>query len=268
MSAAARAILVFVSTSCVVFDAVTYASSKYLGIEPGWSTRAEADKVLGVPVVTLGDRLFEYTPQEGTGPIFVEVRRGADAIVDRVEVAFVGFVERAPLLEALQLPGDPLVAAVGANGILLEYFGNNASMVLTYKGAHRGSGVVSLGHYSDRFFEVHVDRAKARLASGEAKAPTAPPTTDTPTPPGPQTGPGPTTPPAGPSPIPPSMKRDHLACYDLYLWSDAEAETARRARQIPRRQLAMNIRIAAQSGDCGRARSLTDAYKKQFAGKD
>jgi hypothetical protein len=61
------------------------------------------------------------------------------------------------------------------------------------------------------------------------------------------------------------VKRDPAACYDVFVWADAQEAAARRGNQIARRQKAMGVRLAAQSGDCNRARQLAEEYKRQFA---
>jgi hypothetical protein len=234
------------------------ASTKYLELDPGWSTKADAVRVLGEPVFVMGDIVLEHKPQEGTGPIFVELRLTGGDIVERIEVRFVGPVDRATMISALKLPATPAASRLDRKGNLLEFFGDGAALMVGYGGPQVSSGAVAITYYSDVEFTKQTGLAEA------ASKTNPPPTIGTPTTPG--------TPPAPPvtllNTMPPSVKRDPLACYGLYTWSQAEEEAARKAKQTPRRQMAMDIRINAQAGDCEKAKALTEQYKRLYPGKE
>lgn len=249
-----------------------FAATAYLGLQPGLSTRADASRVLGAPVLKLADVLQEHRPQEGTGPIYVEYRLGGDEI-ERIEVKLTGSVNRTDLIAAMRLPQQPVASSVSDGG-LVEYFADDMAIALTFNGADGGSGVRSIVYDSDALFERDVARARSASGTPESGSPSTPQgefpprqgpaSGGTPTPGGPTTSglAAPATPPAVPGP--PPVTRDPSACYDLFLWADAQESLSRRGNQVVRRQKAMEIRLAAQSGDCGRARQLADAYKKQY----
>lgn len=247
------------------------AATVYIGLEPGWATRADAVRALGEPVRTLASVLLEFKPQEGTGPIFAELRADGSGFIDRIEVRFAAPVARQALVDALKLPAAPAASEVNSTGHLVEYFGENLAITLTYAGDDGATGATAIGYFSDVLFE----RESARAAS--APRPTPKPAN----PPGPAGGtgaaagpgstsaPGSSSAPSGPplaSTVPPSIKRDPLACYDLYTWAQTQEAAAKAAKQTTRRQLAVDIRIAAQAGDCDRAKKLVADYRKQFGG--
>jgi Mg-chelatase subunit ChlD len=62
----------------------------------------------------------------------------------------------------------------------------------------------------------------------------------------------------------PREMADPTACRDLYNWAQAEQEKARRAHDADRRQKMLEILIASQKGDCGKAGTAADAYKRQY----
>lgn len=232
-------------------DAVTV----YLDLTAGFSRRAQAAKVLGQPVLTLAEILHEHAPQQDTGPIFVEYQLGSD-MIERIEVTLLKPVDRAEAIEGMRLPSDPVASRI-SNGRLIEYFGEGASVALTYATTRSGSGVTSIAYESDAKFARDVERAKAEppptTEPGPGPAPPAPPA-PTPEPPPPPTV----------STLPPSVKRDPIACYDLFLWANSVEQASRQGSQVARRQKAMAVRLAAQSGDCSRARELQSEFKKQF----
>jgi hypothetical protein len=254
------------ATVCIaaVCAASPDAATKYLEIDPGWSTKADAVRALGEPVFVMGDILLEHKPQEGTGPIFVELRLTGGDIVERVEVRFAGAVDRASVISGLKLPAAPAASRLDRNGKLLEFFGEGAALMVGYGGPDASAGAVAITYYSD--VEFARQTGLAEIAS-KTNPPPGPGTPKTPGTPG--TVPGPPAPPVTLlNTVPPSVKRDPLACYNLYTWSQVEEEAARKARQTPRRQLAMEIRINAQAGDCEKAKALTDQYKRLYPGKD
>jgi hypothetical protein len=240
------------------------AATKYAEVEPGWSTKADAIRALGEPTESLTSFLLECSPQAGTGPIFVELRTDGSDVVDRIEVRFTAALARQALADALKLPPEPDAIAINGRGGLVEYYGNNLSIVLTYDSRDTSGGAVSIGYDSDALFERELDRAKASGSKPPAGGDTAPGTSI-----GGAAGGG--VPPGPPSPppvntVPPSIRRDPLACYGVYVWAQREEDAARKAKQRPRRQMAADISIAAQSGDCDRAKKLVDDYRKQFGG--
>jgi hypothetical protein len=256
------------------------AASKYLALEPGVSTKADAARVLGAPAFVMGDILLEYAPQNGTGPIFVELATSSE-IVERIEVRLPSAVTRAALTTSIALPATPTTTRTDRTGALLEYYGGGAAIVVAYRGADQASGAVSVSYYSDAAFARQVGLAQANPSPSTTTTPkTNVPGTGTPLPPtapGPGGFPGqsaPNTPP--PAPLPPaplvnatapSVTRDPLACYPLFTWARTEEEDAKRAKQTERRLLAMDIRISSQAGDCEQAKRLSDKYNVLYPGR-
>jgi hypothetical protein len=232
--------------------------------------RADVVKALGEPVFKMTDFLVEHRPQEGTGPIYVEYRLKSE-FVERIEVKLTAPVDRAAIFQALKL-SSPAGSKLGSDGALVEYFGGGASIVLAYAGAQASSGVTAINYYSDRLFENEVKRAGAQMTGGAGTPATGTATGGTTAAGGGAAGgavapPPPPPPPPPPNTATPTAVRDPLACYDLYTWSQQEEDVARRARQVPRRQMAMDIRIRSQSGDCESARALAGQYKQRFLGQ-
>ena len=60
---------------------------------------------------------------------------------------------------------------------------------------------------------------------------------------------------------------DPTACRDIYNWAQVEQEQARKARDPERRQKMLEILIASQKGDCGKANAAADAYKRSYGGR-
>ncbi len=57
---------------------------------------------------------------------------------------------------------------------------------------------------------------------------------------------------------------DSSGCRDVLTWAQAERDAARSAKNTARIQAALEISIAAQRGDCGKARALANDYKQRY----
>lgn len=55
---------------------------------------------------------------------------------------------------------------------------------------------------------------------------------------------------------------DTSSCRDVYAWAQAEQEAAKRGRDVARRQAMLEIIIAAQRGECEKARQLAANYRR------
>jgi Mg-chelatase subunit ChlD len=55
---------------------------------------------------------------------------------------------------------------------------------------------------------------------------------------------------------------DPSSCRDVYAWAQAEQDAARRARDVARRQAMLEIIIAAQRGECEKARQLAAGHRQ------
>lgn len=269
----------FIALGIVAFVALPsrslVAATKYLALEPGVSTKVDAARALGEPVFSMGDILLEYAARGGTGAIFVELRTSGE-IVDRIEVRMPPNTTRPALAALVALPAAPNATRKDRAGALLEYYGNGNALMVAYTGADASSTVASVTYYSDAAFAKQIEIVDA--TANTPTPPTPPTAPDTPTPPtapGPGSFPGAATAPAEPPPPPvppvnaiaPTVARDPLACYALFTWSRAEEEDAKRVKQTERRQLAMDIRISSQAGDCDRAKQLSNRYKRLYPGR-
>jgi Mg-chelatase subunit ChlD len=62
----------------------------------------------------------------------------------------------------------------------------------------------------------------------------------------------------------PRAEYDPAACRDVYNWALIEREAAKRAGNPARLQTVLEIQIAAQRGDCAKARQMQERYRQQF----
>jgi hypothetical protein len=222
------------------------AETLYKDIQPGKSTREEVARTLGQPVRQISATEWEYRPQLGTGKIVVEFR-AQDAVVDRLDLHFRDATIRAAVLDALQLPPEPTATGRSAGGTLVEYFGDRILMSLTYATGDLQGGVTIVGYYS----RVRFDRAVGDLRAGQP----APGGSGTAT--------------AGiPQPrldLGSQLEQPRAGgCPDVYYWAQAEHDVAKRSRDAARRLAILAVLIAAQKGDCARAREQADGYKRSF----
>lgn len=74
-------IIIFLLLPC----ATCYGQTSYKGLTPGKSTRADVQRVLGLPIRKISETLLEYRPQPLTGKIFVQYRQGSP-VVERIEM--------------------------------------------------------------------------------------------------------------------------------------------------------------------------------------
>lgn len=62
----------------------------------------------------------------------------------------------------------------------------------------------------------------------------------------------------------PRVVMDSSGCRDVLSWAQAEQDTAKRGRDVARRQAVLEVLIAAQRGECEKAKSLQASYKQRF----
>jgi hypothetical protein len=141
----------------VVLDAATV----YLGLRPGVSRREDVDRALGQPVSTISPTAVEYLPQQGTGKILVTYR-GDEPVVENIEVFFTAPIERAALLQAMSLSGQPQTRT-DEGGALIEFYGEPHSIALTYQGASQSTGIRSVGYYAAETLTTTTEIAKRYL---------------------------------------------------------------------------------------------------------
>ncbi len=226
--------------------APAFAVTKWKNIQPGTSTRTDVEQALGSSTRSIDASRFEYPPQAGTGPVVVDYR--GDGVVDRIEIAFLKPVSRAPLVQQLSLAGTPGAKKPGDDGKLAEYFGSSASVVFFYATADEAGGVKRVGFYSRESFE----RATGGL---------------------PMTGGTPGGPPAPGAPATPAPPLDWQTtkktfnpaeCQDIYYWAKGEEQVAKKSDNAVRHQLALDILVSSQKGDCDRARKQAELYRQSY----
>lgn len=211
-----------------------------LGLEPGKSTRVDADRVLGQPVRASTTEV-EYAPRGGSGPIVVTLRSDGSTI-DRIDVQMAEPLRRDALAPSLNLP-DAADGSRDTNQRRVEFYGSPNLLVLTYQGADVASGVASVGYYSEEPFA----RATQGLSlNSRVSAPSAAVALSN----------------AADAPV--IMQFNPNSCADIYAAAAAENRVARDSKSAARRQAILSVMIAAQKGDCVNARSLFDAYKQKF----
>jgi len=141
------AIVVLALTS----SATCFGQSSFQGLTPGSSTRGDVAKVLGQPVRSISPTLVEYAPPQGIAKVEVEYRNGSE-IVERIEVYFLRPISRPALVQQFALPQGAEKKA-NTNGALVEYFGGESLLALTYASAESSSGISHIGYYSRDLFE-------------------------------------------------------------------------------------------------------------------
>ncbi len=62
----------------------------------------------------------------------------------------------------------------------------------------------------------------------------------------------------------PRVVMDSSGCRDVLAWAQAEQDAAKRGRDVARRQAVLEVLIAAQRGECEKARSLQAGYRQRF----
>lgn len=253
------------------------AVTKWKSLQPGVTTRAEVDRVLGAPSRSITDRLIVYNPQEGTGRVVVEYREGS-GIVNRIEIDLTSPLVRAALVETFALSGTSSTRQAAPDGALVEYFAGDALVVLFYADKTEDAGVLRVGFYSLELFN-----RVSGAATGTDRAPVAGgpqpggpvPSSFPPTPggfppaaggatPSPGSAPGTTAPAGAPVWNPKVETFNPAACQDIYYWAQREQDVARGAKNAVRRQQILDVLITSQRGDCVAARTKADQYKQTY----
>jgi hypothetical protein len=159
-------ILLFTLISC----ATCFGQSSFQGLTPGTSTRNDVARVLGQPVRTISTTRFEYSPPAEIARVEVEYGAGS-SVVERLEVYFLKPISRPALIKQFNLPDQADSRITDAEGKLLEYFGGESLLVLTYAAADESSGASRVGYYSRELFNsiVSTDTEPGDAATTRAK---------------------------------------------------------------------------------------------------
>jgi len=170
------------------------AQAKFNGqIQPGLSTRSDVEKALGAPVKQDNAALFDYKPLQGAKSLQIGYR--ADGVVFLIRAEFTQPYSRDVMRQALRLP-EKSQGTRTSQGILAEYFGAPAYIVLGYASTSPASGVTILVYCSaDEFQKIAPPSGGVQpQPMAPSPAPSIPPTLNTP---GPQNQTQPSSPAAG-----------------------------------------------------------------------
>lgn len=172
----------------LVMDFRGFSQSAYQGIQPGTSTQAQVEKVLGRPIKRVSETLIEYAPQSGAQKIYVQYRVGA-GVVERIVFPFAPPRQRAEIATSFGFAPQPTASHLNDQGWLEEYFGPPKSAVLSYGGTTVSSGVRQVEYYSPDLFKsaiaaVSTDtETNRRVPASNSKAASQPNANAMPTPP-------------------------------------------------------------------------------------
>jgi hypothetical protein len=215
------------------------AVSALFGIEPGKSTRAEAEKVFGAPVKTVSSTRYAYKPTRGNSSIEIEY---TDAqLVDRIEVFLAPPLARDAVIRGFNLPTNA-DGTESREGRLTEYYGGSRSLTLAHADNEASSVVERVSYCSRELFET---LSAAVLKPGATNQATSAAVEY-----------------SNPQDNPTITQYNPGACQDIYYWAQREYDTVRRGRDVVRRQAVLEVMVTAQRGDCTRARQLADSYKQ------
>jgi len=233
-----------ISTALLAAAALA-ALSTFRGIQPGVSTRAEVERVLGAAAARGGSAEYQLADQSGT----VRIEYRGD-IAEEIEYRLSAIIDRAEAVQILKVPEPVLVQTNAGSGRIEEFFESPHTLVLVHATASRNSGIQTVRYLSRERHQTVLN------PNGGPPPPTQP---DSPAQP----------PPLPQQPPPPTYTEvrtrfDPAACRPLYDWARSEAEAANKSKNAERRQAIIEIRIQAQRGDCAAARDLASKYKTRF----
>src|SRR5262245_12573840 len=212
----AAALVVFASAV-----AATYAASILNGIEPGVSTRSEAEKVFGAPIRSVTATRFAYVPTGGTSGIEIEYTPAQ--MVDRIDLSFAPGLPRELVLSGLNLPEDA-TGSETKQGRVVEYYGGNRTLVLTHE-AGLSSPVSHVSYCSRTVF----DALTAAVIKPDADGP-VPAAVEF----------------SNAEDKPVIIQFNPNACREIYDWAQRENDAVRRGRDTVRRQAILDVMITAQ----------------------
>jgi hypothetical protein len=156
------------TTVCLLVGIAT-GQTPFMGLTPGTSSKADADRLLGQPIKNVSETLLEYRSKEPGQKLYVQYRQEAD-VIDRIEVIFETAVPRAVLSSVLGLSQKADSTKWDSKGRIEEYFGANKLIVLTHETPEASSPVYRVGYYSSDLFAVAL-----RKPTGTPKQAAAPP---------------------------------------------------------------------------------------------
>lgn len=156
-----------VLSAIALISAMCFGQSSFQEINPGASTRNDAERILGRPTRAISASLFEYNPPAGIAK--VEVEYSASSVVERIEVYFIKPVTRSAILQKFNLPPQSDARKTNADRKPMECFGGSDLMVLTYATMEESGGIASIGYYGRNLFENVV----GKTGGGRSTSPVA-----------------------------------------------------------------------------------------------
>jgi hypothetical protein len=140
---------------------VASAQSKFQTLQPGRSTKDDAERVLGQPVSRVSETLSEYKAQHQGQKIYIQYGKGSPTI-ERIEVLFSTPVDRSAVAGLLELPPQADSTNWDSKGRLEEYFGAPKMIVLTLESSTADSPVRRVGYYSRELFAVALSKPQGQ----------------------------------------------------------------------------------------------------------
>lgn len=136
---------------------VSFGQTAVMKLTPGKSSRTDAERLLGRPVTTVSQTLFEYRPKEAGRKLYIQYAQQSE-LIDRVEIMFDDPVARSTVGGLMGLPQKPDTTKWDSKGRLEEYFGSTALLVLIHQGPNASSPVIRIGYYSRELFAVALQK--------------------------------------------------------------------------------------------------------------
>jgi hypothetical protein len=145
-----------------------FGQSSYKGLTPGKSTRAEVERVLGLPVKKISETLIEYRPQPLTKRVYVQYREGAP-IVERIEVLYqLQNSTCEDFIKSLNLRLPEGVSSSRTEGDKTNTYYGQPFFIVTYED---GKDTTRLAFYSRELFESAQESNAEKLAQEQSRPP-------------------------------------------------------------------------------------------------
>ena len=165
----------------ILFMLLAYATcsaqTSFQGLTPGINTRADAEKILGVPRDVYWGNVCLYSPPAGLKEVRVTYGDAKpDDIIDQFEIQLLKPVSRLGLIKKFELPEKSDVQRFDSDNKLTELFGGKALIYLSYAGHDASTGVEWIIYYSQRDFQF---RCSQGLLKCGAAAPSSSPASST-----------------------------------------------------------------------------------------
>lgn len=156
ISASLQGLIQFSLFSLIIFvPAISFAVSKYKGIEPGKTTMTEVSDILGESTA-VSETVYDYPSSDANiNKVSVEFKTAdGSQIVDELVVYFTKPVPKEGIVNAMKLAGTTPLERVNDGGKYQEYYGSTNSIILTYKDKTAKSGVAEISYLSRDKFEA------------------------------------------------------------------------------------------------------------------